>query len=74
MTLLISRDDVDKAYVWALHSSVTGPLRVKGNTEIAGDQTFQSSILGMSKRQHQVCIHEAYQFLLKLMEEISKYK
>ena len=29
--LIISRADVDKAYVWALHSSVTGTLRVKGN-------------------------------------------
>ena len=74
--LIISRADVDKAYVWALHSSVTGTLRVKGNKylSIGPFALLLKHISGMTRRQHQVCIHEAYQFLLKLIEEISKYK
>ena len=41
--LIISRADVDKAYVWALHSSVTGTLRVKGNKYLVFIKTFLSS-------------------------------
>ena len=47
ITWIICRADVDKAYVWALHSSVTGAIKVKGKinswrTELLNKMSFRN--------------------------------
>lgn len=52
----LSREDIDEAYVTSLHASVTGPV-ARGK--------------GVSRRQYQVSLHEAYQLLLRTVEDMA---
>ena len=68
---------MDKAYVTSLHNTILAPVKQKGEFQlnfIFNDNVMIDNVKGVSRRQQQVNIHESYQFLLKLIEEISKLK